>query len=69
MSLDATFLIALAAADRRLRVPQGQYLRAGRARSIRQDAESLRERGFTIFSTAINIGAVLGPLGDRQRRR
>ena len=25
-------------------------------------AESLRSRGFTIFSTAINIGAVLGPL-------
>ena len=27
-----------------------------------KDAESLRERGFTIFSTAINIGAVAGPL-------
>jgi POT family proton-dependent oligopeptide transporter len=26
------------------------------------DAESLRARGFTIFSTAINIGAVVGPL-------
>jgi POT family proton-dependent oligopeptide transporter len=25
-------------------------------------AESLRERGFTIFSTGINIGAVLGPV-------
>ena len=28
-----------------------------------ENVESLRERGFTIFSTAINIGAVLGPLG------
>ena len=26
-------------------------------------AESLRARGFTIFSTAINIGGVLGPVG------
>jgi POT family proton-dependent oligopeptide transporter len=26
------------------------------------EAESLRDRGFTIFSTAINIGAVIGPL-------
>jgi POT family proton-dependent oligopeptide transporter len=27
-----------------------------------KDAESMRARGFVIFSTAINIGAVLGPL-------
>ena len=27
-----------------------------------EDAESLRSRGFTIFSTGINIGAVAGPL-------
>jgi POT family proton-dependent oligopeptide transporter len=27
-----------------------------------KDSESLRARGFTIFSTAINIGAVAGPL-------
>jgi POT family proton-dependent oligopeptide transporter len=27
-----------------------------------RDAESMRERGFTLFSTAINIGSVAGPL-------
>ena len=56
MSFDASFLIALAAADPRFGLPQGQYLGAGRhALSARR--ESLRERGFTIFST-----------GDQHRR-
>jgi POT family proton-dependent oligopeptide transporter len=62
MSLDATFLIALA-----LLVVGSGFLKGNISAQVGTlypaDVESLRERGFTIFSTAINIGAVAGPLG------
>ena len=61
MSLDQSFLLALAAADPRLGLPQGQYLGAGRP-ALPEGRGDPPDRGFTIFSTAINIGAVLGPL-------
>jgi POT family proton-dependent oligopeptide transporter len=61
MSIDATFLIALV-----LLIVGSGFLKGNIAAQVgtlySKDAESLRERGFTIFSTAINIGAVAGPL-------
>jgi POT family proton-dependent oligopeptide transporter len=61
MSLDATFLIAL------LLLILGSGLLKGNISAqvgtlYPPQSESLRERGFTIFSTGINIGAVAGPL-------
>lgn len=61
MSMDATFLIALL-----LLIVGSGFLKGNISAQVGslypQDAESLRERGFTIFSTAINIGAVAGPI-------
>jgi len=61
MSFDATFLIAL------LFLILGSGCLKGNISAqvgtlYPQTAESLRERGFTLFSTGINIGAVIGPL-------
>jgi POT family proton-dependent oligopeptide transporter len=61
MSFDATFIIAL------LLLILGSGLLKGNISAqvgtlYPPDAESIRERGFTIFSTGINIGAVAGPL-------
>jgi POT family proton-dependent oligopeptide transporter len=61
MTFDATFLIAL------LLLIIGSGLLKGNISAqvgtlYPPDAESLRARGFTIFSTGINIGSVLGPL-------
>jgi POT family proton-dependent oligopeptide transporter len=62
MSFDATFLIALL-----LLILGSGALKGNIAAQVGklypEESESLRERGFTIFSTAINIGAVAGPLG------
>ncbi|MFL6754146.1 MAG: peptide MFS transporter, partial [Sphingomicrobium sp.] len=62
MSIDATFLIALV-----LLIVGSGFLKGNISAQVGtlypQNVESLRERGFTIFSTAINIGAVAGPLG------
>ena len=62
MSVDATFLLAL------LLLIVGSGLLKGNISAqvgtlYPASDESLRERGFTIYSTAINVGAVLGPLG------
>ena len=61
MSMDATFLIALV-----LLIVGSGFLKGNISAQVGtlypRDSESLRERGFTIFSTAINIGAVAGPL-------
>lgn len=61
MSMDATFLIALL-----LLIVGSGFLKGNISAQVGalypKDAESLRERGFTIFSTAINIGAVAGPI-------
>jgi len=61
MSVDATFLIALV-----LLIVGSGFLKGNIAAQVGtlypKDADSLRERGFTIFSTAINIGAVAGPI-------
>ena len=61
MTFDATFLLALL-----LLVLGSGALKGNISAQVGtlypQDAESLRARGFTIFSTGINIGAVLGPL-------
>jgi POT family proton-dependent oligopeptide transporter len=61
MAFDATFLIALL-----LLILGSGCLKGNISAQVGtlypQDAESLRARGFTIFSTAINIGSVLGPL-------
>ncbi len=62
MSLDATFLLAL------LLLIVGSGLLKGNISAqvgtlYPASDESLRERGFTLYSTAINVGAVLGPLG------
>jgi POT family proton-dependent oligopeptide transporter len=61
MSFDVSFLIAL------LMLILGSGCLKGNISAqvgtlYPKDAESLRERGFAIFSTAINIGAVAGPL-------
>ena len=62
MSFDQTFLIALL-----LLILGSGALKGNIAAQVGklypESSESLRERGFTIFSTAINIGAVAGPLG------
>jgi proton-dependent oligopeptide transporter, POT family len=62
MSMDATFLIALV-----LLIVGSGFLKGNISAQVGtlypENVESLRERGFTIFSTAINIGAVAGPLG------
>src|SRR4051794_40173293 len=62
MSMDSTFLIALA-----LLIVGSGLLKGNISAQVGtlypDNVESLRERGFTIFSTAINIGAVAGPLG------
>jgi POT family proton-dependent oligopeptide transporter len=61
MSFDSTFLIALV-----LLILGSGCLKGNIAAQVGRlyppDAESRRARGFTIFSTAINIGAVAGPL-------
>ena len=61
MSFDRTFLVALV-----LLILGSGALKGNIAAQVGTlyppDAESLRTRGFTIFATAINIGAVLGPL-------
>ena len=62
MTFDASFLIALL-----LLILGSGFLKGNISAQVGalypQAAQSLRSRGFTIFSTAINIGAVLGPLG------
>ena len=62
MAFDQTFLLALAAARRGFRVSSRATSRRRLAPSIRLDDEARRTRGFTIFSMAINFGAVVGPL-------
>jgi POT family proton-dependent oligopeptide transporter len=62
MSIDATFLLAL------LLLILGSGLLKGNISAqvgtlYPASDDSLRERGFTLYSTAINVGAVLGPLG------
>lgn len=61
MSFDASFLIALG-----LLVLGSGCLKGNISTQVGTlypaAAESLRARGFTIFSTGINIGAVIGPL-------
>jgi POT family proton-dependent oligopeptide transporter len=62
MSFDATFLLALL-----LLIVGSGCLKGNISAQVGTlyppEAESLRARGFTIFSTGINVGAVLGPLG------
>jgi len=62
MSFDATFLIALV-----LLICGSGFLKGNISAQVGAlyppNSESLRERGFAIFSTGINIGAVLGPIG------
>ena len=62
MSLDQSFLIALAL----LTIGSG-FLKGNISAQVGQlypaDEETRRTGGFTIFSAAINIGAVIGPLG------
>ncbi len=61
MSFDASFLIALV-----LLILGSGCLKGNISAQVGtlypQAAASLRERGFTIFSTGINIGALMGPL-------
>ena len=62
MTFDVSFLVALL-----LLILGSGFLKGNISAQVGalypEAAESLRSRGFTIFSTAINIGAVLGPLG------
>jgi proton-dependent oligopeptide transporter, POT family len=62
MTFDQSFLIALG-----LLILGSGFLKGNISAQVGalypRAAESLRARGFTIFSTAINIGGVLGPLG------
>jgi POT family proton-dependent oligopeptide transporter len=62
MSFDQSFLIALG-----LLVLGSGCLKGNISTQVGtiypEAAKSLRERGFAIFSTGINVGAVLGPLG------
>ena len=61
MSFDVSFLIALAMLILGSGCLKGNIsAQVGALYPV--EAESLRERGFTIFSTGINIGSVLGPL-------
>ena len=61
MSFDVSFLIALL-----LLILGSGCLKGNISAQVGtlypQAAESMRERGFTIFSTGINIGSVIGPL-------
>lgn len=61
MTFDRTFLLALL-----LLVVGSGFLKGNISAQVGalypQDDESRRTRGFVIFSTAINIGAVIGPL-------
>ena len=61
MTFDQSFLIALV-----LLIVGSGFLKGNISAQVGalypEAAESLRSRGFTLFSTAINIGAVLGPL-------
>ena len=61
MSMDATFLMSLA-----LLILGSGLLKGNISAQVGTlyppESESIRERGFTIFSTGINIGAVAGPL-------
>ena len=61
MSFDQSFLIALG-----LLILGSGCLKGNIATQVGAlypvEAQSLRDRGFTIFSTGINIGAVIGPL-------
>src|SRR5215213_7966198 len=61
MGFDQSFLIALL-----LLIIGSGFLKGNISAQVGAlypaEAESLRERGFTIFSTGINIGSVLGPL-------
>ena len=61
MSMDSTFLIALV-----LLILGSGLLKGNISAQVGTlyppESESIRERGFTIFSTGINIGAVAGPL-------
>ena len=61
MSFDASFLIALG-----LLILGSGCLKGNISAQVGTlypaEAESLRERGFTLFSTGINVGSVLGPL-------
>jgi len=61
MAFDASFLIALA-----LLILGSGCLKGNISAQVGKlyppEAESRRERGFTIFSTGINIGSVIGPL-------
>jgi len=61
MSFDASFLIALAMLILGSGCLKGN-ISAQVGSLYPKEAESLRERGFTIFSTGINIGSVMGPL-------
>ena len=61
MSFDASFLVALAMLILGSGCLKGN-ISAQVGSLYPKEAESLRERGFTIFSTGINIGAVVGPL-------
>ena len=61
MSFDASFLIALLLLILGLGCLKGN-ISAHVGTLYPQAAASLRERGFTIFSTGINIGSVIGPL-------
>jgi POT family proton-dependent oligopeptide transporter len=61
MSFDASFLIALG-----LLILGSGCLKGNISAQVGtlypREAESMRARGFTIFSTGINIGSVMGPL-------
>src|SRR5689334_14016542 len=61
MTFDQSFLVALL-----LLIIGSGFLKGNISAQVGalypEAAESLRSRGFTIFSTAINIGAVIGPL-------
>lgn len=61
MSFDASFLIALVMLILGSGCLKGN-ISAQVGTLYPPEAESLRARGFTMFSTAINIGAVIGPL-------
>ncbi|MDP5278995.1 peptide MFS transporter [Sphingomonas sp. DG1-23] len=62
MSFDTTFLVALV-----MLILGSGCLKGNIAAQVGAlypaEAESLRARGFTLYATGINIGAVLGPLG------
>jgi POT family proton-dependent oligopeptide transporter len=63
MSFDATFLVALV-----MLILGSGCLKGNIAAQVGAlyppEAESLRARGFTLYATGINIGAVLGPLAS-----